>query len=183
MGVGAAGGDADGVAAGAVVAAVDELERLADRRTVDTGGAAVVVVEPGAGVLEIVVPVAVMTGLPFESALSAAEVASLVLGGGGGMSRAGPLVGSKAGVPEVSVLAVLESALETGVLWPFSGGPETAAATSTPRIDITKSSPAHGNHAGIVRLLPGMIAVGMSRPDRSAAGDERTSGFERRFSR
>lgn len=102
-----------------------------------------------AGAAVIVVPAVVAPGL--APAFSSADVASLVLGGGGGMSRAGPVVGSKLGVPDASVVAALASEPEPdsdGALL----GAETAAATSTPPSDITKSNPAHGNHGGSVRL-------------------------------
>ena len=130
----------------------------------------------------IVVPEVVNTepGL----APSPSGVASLVLGGGGGMSRAGPVVGSRFGVPDASVVAALASELEGVVLSPLSEGPDTAAATKTPPRDITTSNPAHGSQDGIKRLWPGMTAVGRSRRERSAGADpNRAEGFERPFSR
>jgi len=178
-GAGEAAVDVDGDGDGD--AAFEELAALVDRRTFGEAGAALTAVESVGGAPEIVVPAAATAALPVG--LSAVERASLVLGGGGGMSRAGPLVGSKVGAAEASVVAAVVSELEVAPFWPLTGGPETAAATSTPRIDITKSSPAQGNHVGSARLWPGMIAVGMSRPARSAARAERTSGFERRLSR
>lgn len=121
---------------------------LAGRRLTDEGGAPLAspgsLVEPPV----IVVPPVVVTGL---GSVPSVDAASLVLGGGGGMSRAGPVVGSKLGVPDASVVAALASELDPdsdGALL----GPETAAATSTPPSDITKSSPAHGNHGGSVRF-------------------------------
>jgi hypothetical protein len=85
-------------------------------------------------------------------------VAIDVLGGGGGMSRSGPVVGLAVGVAEVSVVAALGS--DVGVAVGALSEEATAAVTSTPAIDMTSSSTAHGSQGGNVRFFPGMIAVG-----------------------
>ena len=180
-GDGEGAGDGAGAVDGAFTVAVEPAD-AAERRTVDAAGTAPAPVGSVVGAPVIVVPAVVITGpvLP----LSLSGVASLVLGGGGGMSRAGPVVGSRFGVPEASVVAALASELEGVVLCPFSEGPDTAAATRTPPSDITRSNPAHGSHGGTKRLCPGMMAVGRSRRERSGGADpKRAEGFERPFSR
>ena len=104
-----------------------------------------------AGAAVIVVPVVVVTGLGSTPSLDVLDARSLVAGGGGGMSRAGPVVGSKLGVPDASVVAALASDPDVGSDVPLAG-PETAAATSTPASDMTSSNAPHGSHGGSARL-------------------------------
>ena len=190
---GVALGDCAGDGGGGAVDAAGaggELEALAadaGRRAIVAGGTSVLArsTEPDfvlAGALGLPVVLVGAGGVAGGLSPSAADSASLFFGGGGGMSRAGPVVGSNAGVADASVVAALASELEADVLRPLLGGPDTAAATSTPRRDIATSSPAHGSHGGSVRLCPGMIAVGRSRLARSVAA-ERPAGLERFFSR
>src|SRR5262249_7284596 len=122
------------------LAAADAEGRRAD----DGGGASVVAgaattlggVAAGALALPFVlVPAAGGARVGLAVDVSEAGMSS-VRGGGGGMSRAGPVVGSKVGVPDASVVAALASELE-GMVRPVLAGPETAAATSTPPSDMT----------------------------------------------
>jgi hypothetical protein len=151
VGAGGAAGAGGGAVGAGVVAA---LEEVGGRRAVGAVAGALGPVGCVVVVPVIVVPVPVTTGAGATIALGMTDVSSLslVLGGGGGMSRAGPLVGSNVGAPEASVVAALVSELDVVALAGLIGGPDSAAATSTPRTDITRSRPAHGSHAGSVRL-------------------------------
>ncbi len=179
---------------GAVVGEAAAPPDAAGRRALGAGALSVIAGVPMtafvgalAGAFDFVLAIAfVAAGGPWS--VLAADVSgagdSSLLGGGGGMSRAGPVVGSYIGVADAMVVAALVSELESAELSRFVGGPDTAAATSTPPSDIAASNPAHGTQAGTSRLWPGMIAVGRSRRARSACEPRgRAAGPERPFSR
>jgi hypothetical protein len=98
----------------------------------------------------------------------ASSVATALGGGGGGMSRSGPVVGWAMGALEESVVAALGSVVDGEALTDVAEGAATVAATRTPPIDMTASMAVQGTHAGKRRLFPGTIAVGKWRRARSS---------------